>query len=129
MPVDDVAGNGPGRYCSPRHTMPMNSRHDDSICLSMMWRAIFAFPYCEGGGASLRLEPGNGGAAEIMLGATSGDTTGSVPSLRAAGAGDGGSAGSVRLAAAGGGSVKLAGPCRYSSLHVKPSYFFQNGIP
>ena len=31
-----------------------------------------------------------------------------VPSLRAAGAGEGGSAGSVRLAAAGGGSVKLA---------------------
>ena len=25
MRVDDVAGDGPGRYCSPRHRMPFNS--------------------------------------------------------------------------------------------------------
>jgi len=31
--MDDVAGIGPGRYCSPRHRMPFNSRNVGSKCV------------------------------------------------------------------------------------------------
>jgi hypothetical protein len=34
MRVDGVAGNGPGRYCSPRHLMLCNSRDEGSKCVS-----------------------------------------------------------------------------------------------
>ena len=36
---------GPGRYCSPRHRMPSNSRNEGSQCVSMTWRGIFACPW------------------------------------------------------------------------------------
>jgi len=45
MRVDDVAGNGPVRYCSPRHWKPFHSRYDGSNCVSMTWRDTFARPY------------------------------------------------------------------------------------
>jgi len=47
MSVDDVAGNGLGRYHSPRHWMPFDSRKEGSTCVSesMTWRAISAWPY------------------------------------------------------------------------------------
>ena len=35
--VDDVEGNGPGRYCSPRYRLPLNSTSEDSKCVSMTW--------------------------------------------------------------------------------------------
>jgi hypothetical protein len=37
-------GNGPGRYCPPRHGMPFNSRAEASQCASMTWRATSARP-------------------------------------------------------------------------------------
>jgi hypothetical protein len=40
MRVDDMAGNGPDRYCSPRHRMPFNSRNEGPIRVSMTWRAM-----------------------------------------------------------------------------------------
>jgi len=46
MRVHDVAGNGSGRYCSPRHGMPWNSRNEGSKCVSVTWRATSARPYC-----------------------------------------------------------------------------------
>jgi hypothetical protein len=41
MRVHDVAANGPGRCfsCSPRHSMPLNSRDEGSECVSITWRA------------------------------------------------------------------------------------------
>ena len=42
MRVDDAAGNGPGRYCSPRHRMPLKKRE-----FKMRWmtrRAMCAGP-------------------------------------------------------------------------------------
>ena len=41
MRVNDVAGNGPAIYCSPRHRMPLNSAENKSAkCVwSMTWRA------------------------------------------------------------------------------------------
>jgi hypothetical protein len=40
MRVDDVAGNEPGRYCSPRHRIPYNPRYEGRKCVSMTWRAV-----------------------------------------------------------------------------------------
>jgi len=37
MRVDDVAGNGPGIYCSPRHRMPFNSRNEGSKRVLATW--------------------------------------------------------------------------------------------
>ena len=48
MRVDDVAGNNPGRYRSPRYRMPVLSRHEGSKCVSITWRAIPARPCSEG---------------------------------------------------------------------------------
>ena len=45
MRVDDGAGNGADRYCSPRHVTPFNSINEGSRCVSMTWRATFARPY------------------------------------------------------------------------------------
>jgi len=36
----------PGRCCSPRHRIAFNSREEGYKCVSMMWRAISAKPYC-----------------------------------------------------------------------------------
>jgi len=47
--VDDVAGKGPCRYCSPRHRMPVYSREEGSQCVSAVddvaWRALSARPH------------------------------------------------------------------------------------
>ena len=56
MRVDDVAGNGHGRFCSPRHRMI--SRHVGSKCLSMLRQAIF--------GAALAIGHSQGAAAAIV---------------------------------------------------------------
>ena len=48
MLVDDTAGNGPGRYCSPRHRMPFNSRDQGSLHVWLMLRAIPARSYLLG---------------------------------------------------------------------------------
>jgi len=48
MRVDDVAGNLPGRYCSPRHRMLFISRHEGSKCVSITWLAIFDDMGCAG---------------------------------------------------------------------------------
>jgi len=46
--MDAVMGTvhevGHGRCCSPRHRMPFDSRDEDSKCVSMTWRAMFARP-------------------------------------------------------------------------------------
>ena len=38
--LNDVAGNGPGRYCSPRHRKPETSRNYGPKSVSMTWRAM-----------------------------------------------------------------------------------------
>ena len=38
MPVDNVAGCAPCRYCSPHHRMPFDSRNEGSKRASMTWR-------------------------------------------------------------------------------------------
>ena len=43
--MEDMAGNSPGRYYSPRHRIPCNSRKEVSKCVSMTWRAMSARPY------------------------------------------------------------------------------------
>jgi hypothetical protein len=48
MCVHDVVDNGPARYYSPRHTMPVDSRNEGSKCASTTRRAIFAVPYFTG---------------------------------------------------------------------------------
>ena len=35
---------GPGRRCTPRHSMTYNSRSEGSKCVSMTWRPITARP-------------------------------------------------------------------------------------
>jgi hypothetical protein len=35
MRVDDVADNGPGTYCSPRHRMPCNSIKEGFKCVGL----------------------------------------------------------------------------------------------
>jgi hypothetical protein len=42
MRVEDVAGDWPGRYYSPRHEMPAYSRNEASQSASMTWREISA---------------------------------------------------------------------------------------
>jgi hypothetical protein len=44
MRVDDVAGNGPGRYYSPCHRMPFHSTDKGSTCVSVT-RETSARPY------------------------------------------------------------------------------------
>ena len=44
LPLEDVVGNEPGRYYSPRHMVPFNSRNEGSKCATMTWRAIYARP-------------------------------------------------------------------------------------
>jgi len=46
MRVDDMAGNRPGRYCSPRHRhrVPFNSRSEYPDCVSTTWRATSTWP-------------------------------------------------------------------------------------
>ena len=44
--LDDVEGNGPGGYCSPRHGVTFNSRDKGSEFSWMMWQALPARPYC-----------------------------------------------------------------------------------
>jgi len=39
MRLDDVAGNGPGRCCSPHQKMPLSSRNEGSKRVPMTWRA------------------------------------------------------------------------------------------
>ena len=34
MRVDDSLGQGPGRYCSPRHRVPLKSRDKGTQCVS-----------------------------------------------------------------------------------------------
>ena len=40
MRVDEVAGNGPDRYSSPRDRVPFNSRNEGAMCVSMTRRAM-----------------------------------------------------------------------------------------
>ena len=42
MRVDGGSGDSPGRYCSPRHRMLFDSRHEGSKRVPMTWRAIRA---------------------------------------------------------------------------------------
>jgi hypothetical protein len=45
MRADDMAGNGPSRYCSRRRTLPLESINEGSRCVWMTWRATSGRPY------------------------------------------------------------------------------------
>jgi hypothetical protein len=45
MHPDDVAGNEPGGYCSPRCRTPFDSIIEGSNCISVTRRAISGRPY------------------------------------------------------------------------------------
>jgi hypothetical protein len=55
-PSDDEVGRG--RYRSPRHRMPYNSRNEGLKCVSMTWRVVFAGP-CSADDPWMQYTPNN----------------------------------------------------------------------